>query len=190
MAATLEQMEDTERALETLHEAEPQVLASGSPRDLWCLRFNTAVCECRLGRPGRAEELLPEIESLADRLGKALDCLRTLWLTARVAAGQGRTAEAVAVLDRVCEDFLRSEPPLPIDAALAGLDLALYWLERGDTAAVQKLALPLERIFTAKGIRREALGALRLFCQAARRQAATLDLAKKAKAELEQRART
>jgi hypothetical protein len=50
---------------------------------------------------------------------------------------------------------------------------------------VKKLAVPLERVFTAKGIRREALGALRLFCEAARREAATLEMAKKAKTELE-----
>ena len=187
-AATLEQMGDCAHALETLHAAEPNVLASGLPRDLFGLRFNTAVCEIRLGRPGQAEELLPEIESLADRLGKALDRLRTRWLTARVAAGLGRTEEAVAELDQVCDDFLHSKPPLPIDAALAGLDLALYWLERGDTAAVKKLAVPLERIFTVQGIRREALSALRLFCEAARRERATLELANKAKAELERRA--
>ena len=177
-------MGDSERALETLREAEPHVLASGSPRDLWCLRFDSAVSECHLGRPGKAQELLPEIQALADQLGKTLDRLRTRWLAARVAAGLGRTEEAVAILDRVCDDFLRTKPPLPIDAAQAGLDLALYWLKQGDTAAVKKLAVPLERIFTAQGIHREALGALRLFCQAARREAATLELVNKARAEL------
>jgi len=186
-AATLEQMGDSERALAALKEAEPHVHANATPRDLWCLLLNTAVCECHLGRPERAAERLPEIQGLADRLGKALDQLRTRWLTARVAAGLGKTDEAIAIVDRVCADFLRSEPPLPIDAALAGLDLALYWLERGDTAAVQKLALPLERIFAAKGIRREALAALRLFCSAARRQAATLEMARQVKAELQRR---
>ena len=50
--------------------------------------------------------------------------------------------------------------------------------------------MPLERIFSVQGIRREALSALRLFCQAARREAATLELAKKAKAELERRPTT
>jgi tetratricopeptide (TPR) repeat protein len=188
-AFTLEQMGDYERALETLQEAEPHVLVIGPERDLWCLRFDTAVCLAHLEQAGKAEELLPEIQELADRLGKALDRLRTRWLTARVAAGLGQTEEAVAMLDRVCAEFLSSKPPLPYDAALAGLDLALYWLKQGDTAAVRKLAAPLERVFTAQGIRREALGALRLFCQAARRDAATLELAQKAKAELERRPR-
>ncbi|HYU33392.1 MAG TPA: hypothetical protein VEW48_14640, partial [Thermoanaerobaculia bacterium] len=187
-AATLEQMEDHERSLATLHEAEPHVLAAGTPRDLWCLRFNTAVCLCNLGKAGQAEGLVPEIQGLADQLG-ALARLRTRWLTARVEAGLGRTEEAIVILDRVCDDFLRCEPPLPYDAALAGLDLALYWLKQGNTAAVKKLAVSLERIFQAKGIRREALGSLRLFCEAARREAATLELAQKAKADVERAGR-
>ena len=188
-ASTLEKMGDSERALETLREAEPHVRASGSPRDLLVLRFDTAVSDCHLGRPDKAQELLPEIQALADQLGRTLDRLRTRWLTARVAAGLGRTEEAVAELDRVCDEFLRTEPPLPLDAAQAGLDLALYWLKQGDTAAVKKLAVPLERIFTVQGIRREALSALRLFCEAARRERATLELANKAKAELERPAK-
>jgi tetratricopeptide (TPR) repeat protein len=188
-AATLEQMGAYQSALETLQEAEPHVLGTGTERDLLVLRFDTAVCLVHLEQTGRAEELLPEIQELAERLGKALDRLRTHWLAARIAAGLGRAKEAVAVLDRVCTEFLGSKPPLPYDAALVGLDLALYWLKQGDTAAVRKLAPLLERVFTAQGIRREALGALRLFCQAARRDAATLELAEKAKTELERRPR-
>jgi len=188
-AATLEQMEDYERALATLHEAEHYVQAAGSPRDHCVLRFNTAVCLCNLGKADQAEELIPEIERLADQLG-ALARLRTRWLTARVAAGLGRTEEAIAILVLVCDDFLRCKPPLPYDAALAGLDLALYWLKQGNNAAVKKLAGPLERIFSAIGIRREAVRSLRLFCEAARREAATLELAQKAKADVERAARS
>jgi hypothetical protein len=67
---------------------------------------------------------------------------------------------------------------------LAGLDLGLYWLKQGDTAAVKAIAVALERVFSAKGIRREAFRALRLFCEAARREAATVELAQKAQAEV------
>lgn len=130
------------------------------------LRFNTAVNHCHLGDAETAERLLPEIQALAERLNKALDRLRTRWLEARVAAGLGRTDEAIARMDQVCEEFLHTDPPLPCDAALAGLDLALYWLQEGNTASVQRLAIPLEKIFRLKGVDREAAGALRLFCEA------------------------
>lgn len=179
---TLEQMGSYDQALATLKEAEPHILATGLTRNLFGLRFNTVVCLLHLNRADQAEELLEEIEALAEQLGKALDRLRTRWLAARVAAGQGRTDEAVTILDRVCEDFLRCDPPLPYDAALAGLDLARYWLQEGNTAAVQGLAVPLERIFRAKGIDREAAAALRLFCEAARREAVTVEMVRKVEA--------
>jgi tetratricopeptide (TPR) repeat protein len=188
-AATFEQMGDYQSALETLQEAEPHVLAGGTERDLFGLRFNTVLCLVHLEQTARAEELLPQVQELADQLGHALDRLRTRWLAARIAAGLGRTEEAIAGLDRVCAEFLSTDPPLPYDAALVGLDLAVYWLRQGDTAAVRKLAPLLERIFTVQGIRREALSALRLFCQAIRRDAATLELAERAKEELERRSR-
>lgn len=183
-AFTLEQMGDTERALTTLQEAEPYVLATGTPRDLCVLRFNTAVCLCTLGKASEAEGMLTEIHELADQLG-ALARLRTRWLASRVAAGLGQVEEAITILDQVSDDFLRCDPPLPYEAALAGLDLALYWLELGNIAAVKQLAPSLKRVFTAKGIRREALSSLWLFCEAARREAATLDLAQRAKAEVQ-----
>jgi hypothetical protein len=62
-------------------------------------------------------------------------------------------------------------------------------LKEGNTAAVQRLAVSLERLFRSKGIRREALASLRLFCDAARREAATLELARKARVELERAGR-
>jgi hypothetical protein len=137
---------------------------------------------------GLAEELMPEIGRLADQLG-TLARLRTRWLTARVAAGLGRAEEAIAILVGVCNDFLRCTPPLPYEAARAGLDLALYWLKQGNTGAVKTITVPLERVFTAKGIRSESLKALRLFCEAARREAATVELAQRAQAEVQRAGR-
>jgi tetratricopeptide (TPR) repeat protein/transcriptional regulator with XRE-family HTH domain len=189
-AATLELKGDHELALAALAEAKPFVEAHGTLRDRFALRFNAAVALCNLRNAEEAENLLPEIRALAERLNKAHDSLRTRWLEARVAAGLGRTEEAIAGIGRVCEEFLHTDPPLPYDAALAGLDLALYWLQEGNTAAVQRLAVPLERIFRAKGIRREALGSLRLFCDAARCEAATLELVEKIKADVERAGRS
>ena len=188
-AFTLEQKGDHELALAALGEATPHVEAHGSLRDLCVLRFDTAVTHCNLGNAVEAESLLPEIQILAEQLNKTIDRLKTRWLETRIDAGLGRTEKAIAGIDRVCEEFLHTDPPLPYDAALAGLDLALYWLQEGNTAAVQRLAPALERIFRAKGIRREALGSLRLFCDAARREAATLELVRKARTDVERAGR-
>lgn len=188
-AATLVLKGDHELALAALAEARPWVEAHGSLRDLCVLHFNAASAHCNLKNAEKAAALLPEIQTLTAQLNKAHDCLRFRWLEARVAAGLGRTEEAIAGISRVCEEFLHTDPPLPYDAALAGLDLAQYWLKEGNTAAVQRLAVPLERIFRAKGIRREALASLRLFCDAARREAATVELVQKAKAEVERAGR-
>ena len=175
-ACTFQQMHSYKEALATLAEAKPIVEAHGTLRELYALRFNTAVNYCHLSQAEKAATLLPEIRTLTEQLNKATDRLKTRWLETRIDAGLGRTEKAIAGIDRVCEEFLHTDPPLPYDAALAGLDLALYWLQDGNTAAVQRLAPSLERIFRAKGIRREALASLRLFCDAARREAATLEL--------------
>lgn len=187
-AFTLEQMGDPERALDTLRKAAPAVEAGGDVNQIFSLRFNWVVNLCHLDRAKEAAERLPEVRELAARLGKDLHCLRVRWLAARVAAGLGRTDEAVAEVKEVCDAFLDLE--MPYDAALAGLNLALYWLEQGQTAAVKELAVGLEKIFTAKGIRREALASLRLFCDTASREAATVALVQQIKAELEKAGRT
>lgn len=188
-AFTLEQMGAYEESLATLNEATPHVEAHGTLRDLFAWRFNTAVNRCHLGQAEKAQTILPEIQALAERLDNTFDRLRTRWLEARVTAGLGRTQEAIVQMDRLCEEFLRSDPPRPYDAALAGLDLARYWLKEENTAAVKQLAPSLERIFRAKGIRREALASLRLFCEAARREGATLELIEKVTTEVERAGR-
>jgi len=61
----------------------------------------------------------------------------------------------------------------------------VVWLERGRTAEVRELALGMTWIFQAKGIAREALASLTLFCEAARQEAATVELARKVSTEIE-----
>lgn len=186
-AVTLEHMVDPEQALDTLRKAAPVVEAGGDLNQLFSLRFNWVVNLCHLNRAKEAEKRLPEVRELADRLGKDLHHLRVRWLAARVDAGLGRTDEAVAEIKAVCDTFL--DLSMPYDAALAGLNLALYWLEQGETAAVKELAVGLEKIFTAKGIQREALASLRLFCDTASREAATVALAQQVKAAMEKAGR-
>ena len=179
-----EQMGDIESALAVLAEAAPFVEASDDARQLFAFRFKSANHLCHLERYQAAAKLLPEVRELAIQQANELDLIRVGWLTARVAAGEGRTAEAIAGLEQVREDFTVHKQPY--NAALSSLDLAVLWLKEARTGEVKELALTLGWIFTAKGITREALAALSLFCEAAIQESATVELAQKVIADIEQ----
>jgi hypothetical protein len=70
------------------------------------------------------------------------------------------------------------------------LNLPVLLLKAGRTVEVKELALTMGWIFKAKGIDREALAALQLFCDAARQEAATVDLTRRVIAEIEQARRS
>ncbi len=184
----LSYMGDTRGALSTLEEAAPIVESSGDERLLFALRFNMADDLVRLERHGEAAKLLPGVRKLAVQQGNELDFLRLLWLESKVAAGQEQREEAIAGLEQVRRDFTARS--MPYDAALSGLDLAMLLLKEGRTVEVKELALAMGWIFTAQGIAREALAALQLFCNAALQEAATVELARKAIADIEQARRS
>jgi tetratricopeptide (TPR) repeat protein len=183
-----EVMGDVAAALAVLAQAAPFVEASRDPHLLFALQFNTAKNLCHLQRFAEAAERLPEIGELALRQGAELDGLRVAWLAARVAAGLERKEEAVAGLEWVRRRFTAMK--LPYEAALSSLELAVLWLEAGRTAEVRGLAVAMAWIFQAQGIGREALAALQLFREAAGRDAATVELARRAIAGLRASPRT
>jgi hypothetical protein len=79
---------------------------------------------------------------------------------------------------------------VPYHAALSSLDLAVLYLKAGHTVKVRELAFAMGWIFKAKGIHREALAALSLFCDAAKQENATVELARQVMAEVQRRMRT
>jgi transcriptional regulator with XRE-family HTH domain len=173
----LERLGDYNGAITTLQQAAPHIDGKKEPRQLWVLQSNLIQNLCHLRRFAEAEALLPELRSLAERLGQELDLLRTLWLEGWVTAGLGRREKAIAALEHVCREFARLG--IPFDAALAGLELAVLYLEEGRTAEVRVLADELLAIFKAQQVHREALAAVTLFCQAARKETATVELARR-----------
>jgi transcriptional regulator with XRE-family HTH domain len=179
----LQQKENFTGALAALAEATPAIEISGDRLLLLNLKFNRSNILYLLGRFSEAEELVPAVRELAVELGNALALNRVLWLVARLALVRGREEEALAALEQVQKDFTAHN--LPYEAALSSLDLAGVWLERGHTEEARELALGMGWIFKAKGIDREALAALTLFCEAARNEAATVELARQASAEIE-----
>jgi tetratricopeptide (TPR) repeat protein len=176
-AFTLEQMGDSELAIATLKQATSAVEERGEPRLSCVLRFNLAVNLCHLGRYEQAAALLPEVRQLALRLGNELDLVRTLWLEGRVAAGLGRREEALSALSRVRSEFISRS--LGYDVALVSLELAVLYLEDGRTREVMEIAHQMETAFRSQGVHREAIAALRLFQEAANRETATVELARR-----------
>lgn len=177
-AFSCEQMGDLQGAHAALANATPFVEPTGNARLLFALRFETTKALCALDRYEEAGAALPEVRELAERLGNELDLIRVVWLSAHVAAGQGRRQEAVAGLEQVRQAF--SARDLSYDAALAALELASLYLQDGHTAKVKALAREMAPVFRALRITRESLAALSLFQEAAQQETATVELATRA----------
>lgn len=176
-ATVLLALGDHEAAVAALRWAAPLVEAASDPQLLFVLRFNLAVNLCFLGRHGEVESLFSDLRKLAVKLGNGLDLVRLRWLEGRVAAGLGRREEALATLSHVQDEFVTRE--IAYDAALVSLEIVVIYMEQGEKAEVRNLARQMLWIFRAQVVHREALAALRLFCQAAEQDTVTLDLARK-----------
>jgi tetratricopeptide (TPR) repeat protein len=187
-AYTLDQMGEAERAVEVLREAAPLVDAQREPRLPCVVKFNLAANLCHLGRYAEAEALLPKVRELAAGLHNELDLVRVAWLQGRVDAGLGRTREGTVALEQVRRELTNRQ--MAYDAALVTLELAELYLAEGRTREVQALAEEMMWVFRSQGIHREALGALKLFLDAARTEAATVEMARRALADLEKARRS
>jgi tetratricopeptide (TPR) repeat protein/DNA-binding XRE family transcriptional regulator len=174
---TLEKMGAYDRAVESLLRAAPLIDRQSDPRLWYNQRFNLAVNFCHLGRCGDATELVPEIRRVAGELGDEIFLLRLTWLEGRIAAGLGRREEALKLLAEARREF--AARGMTYDVALALLEEAVLLLEEGRSAEVKALAAELIQVFEANGVHREALAALRLFHEAAEREEATAETARR-----------
>jgi transcriptional regulator with XRE-family HTH domain len=173
-ARILETLGDPEGSTAALMEAAPLIDADRDPRDAWAVRFNLVADLCHLGRFEEGAQRIGEVRALAMRMGGQLDLTRVVWLEGKVAAGLGQSAAAEADFQQVRQKFSTEE--LAYDYALVSLELALVLLSAGNNDRVKALADEMFWIFKSQRIHREALAALRLFYEAARRQAATVRL--------------
>ena len=170
-------MGDYERAIQTLLEAEtlPDIQADPRLRDI--LHGNLALDFCHVGRFDEAADLAQKVRKVAAELGDAIRLLRVTWLEGRIAAGLGRTEEALSLLAQARQGFAARK--MGYDVALALLEEAALLLDEGRTAEVKALTRDLPAVFAAEEVHREALAALRLFHEAAGREAATAELARR-----------
>jgi tetratricopeptide (TPR) repeat protein len=165
---------DAEGSSVALTEAAPLIDPGREPREAFGLQFNLAVDLCCSGRFKEAASTLGNVRELAQNLGGELDLARVAWLEGKVAAGLGQSAEAETTFEQARGVFRARE--LAYDYALVSLDLSLVLLREGRSGEVRKIAEEMLWIFKDQGVAQEALAALRIFCEAARREAATVEL--------------
>jgi len=174
---TLEVMGEYDRAVEALLQAEPLLELKGDERLLYMLRFNLAVIFCQLGRYSETATLLQQVRDLVTERGDETELVRVTWLEGRIAAGLGRLEEGRRLLSRARREFAARK--MGYDVVLALLEEAALLLEDGRTAEVRALTARLAEVFEYKGVHREALAALKLFQEAAEREEATAELARR-----------
>jgi transcriptional regulator with XRE-family HTH domain len=170
---------DFEASTEALSAAAPLIDRKQDPRLVFGLEFNLLSDLCRLGKAEEAAWRLDPVQRLAEALGEPLDLSRALWLRALVSAGLGQHAEAEASFRQARRIFEASQ--LAYDYALVSLDLSLALLGQGRkrNGDVKAIAGEMIEIFKRLDIDREAWMALRVFCEAAQRETATVELARK-----------
>jgi hypothetical protein len=169
-------MGEYERAIEALLEAEALPEVQMDPRLRNILHCNLAFNFSHAGRFAEAAELAQQVREVAGEMGDAIGLLRATWLDGRIAAGLGRTGEARGLLAQARREFAARN--MGYDVALALMEEAVLLLDQGRTAEVKALTRDLPAIWGAEEVHREALAALRLFREAAEREAATAELAR------------
>ncbi len=112
------------------------------------------------------------VRELAGALGDEVFLIRVVWLEGRIAAGLGRTEEALRLLVQARRELGRRN--LMADAALVLLEEAFLLLNAG--RSIGGLGKELARLLDSKGIHREALAALRLFQKAAESETANPEM--------------
>lgn len=170
---------DIEGSTEVLHEAIPYIDSVRDPRTALGVRCQFLRNLCLQDRAAEAEPLLPAVQALAERLGQEMDLLHVSVLSARIAAGCGHAEEAEEGFEQARRKFFAQKPRLVLDYAQVSMDLALLLLEQGRMPEARTLAEQMKWIFSSQGIATEALAALQVFYEAARREVATVELARR-----------
>ena len=173
-SAVLNATGNSEGAIAVLFEASRLTDGKKDPRPAFYVGCDLLWNLCHMGRAAEAETKLEEINQLGERLGEKLDLTRVLWLRGVIEAGLGRYGKAEAALSQVRREFEAHR--LFYDYALVSLDLSLVLLKQNRHQEVRRIAQEMMTIFKRLDIGREAGMALRIFCEAAEREAATIEI--------------
>ncbi|HYG62345.1 MAG TPA: tetratricopeptide repeat protein [Thermoanaerobaculia bacterium] len=172
--SVLEQMGDSPKAINALRQAARLIDEEREPRQMFAAQFNLGVNLCHLGKFGDASELVNPLRLLAAELESRSDRVRVRWLESRILAGQGDLENAVITLDRVRSEF--EDLGYRYDEAIATLELARLYLRQGRTDKTQELAARAEPVFRELNVAPRVLESVLVFLEAARQEAATLEL--------------
>ena len=158
-------------AIRLIRRALPWIDLFQEPRLLVAARHNLIFFMTEGGRLQEAEESLAETRRLYRDLGERMNLVRLRWLEGKLARELGRLDEAETALKEARDAFLAED--IAIDAALVSLDLAIVYLQRGETAALRQVAAEIRPIFASGDVHPEAFAAVLLFQQAAEAEQVT-----------------
>jgi tetratricopeptide (TPR) repeat protein len=161
------------RALDLLVQATP-LLAGAEPRLLLIAAHNIFMALADVGEVETVARLLWTWRRVYEQIGTPLDCIRRLYLEAKVAFGQGQPVRGEELFRRNIAGFQKAG--LPFDAAVAALELAGKLLERNKTAAVLDLLNGAVAAFVEGHIYRELAVSLSLLRTAVEAGQATAEL--------------
>jgi tetratricopeptide (TPR) repeat protein len=183
LGAVFFQQDFFERAIEATEAALERFPPADEPRLYLMGRHNLALYLAEAERFAQAAALVAADEDLYRQYSDPWTQLRLSWLRGKIAAGLGETADAERFFRETRDGFVRQENGY--DAAMASLDLALLYLKEGRTADVLPLAEEMVEIFEAQDVHREALAAVLLFQEAARREEVTAGMVRELAGRLE-----
>ena len=165
---------DNEAALDLLHRGLSLLDPEEDGRLLLVAHHNLVLLMVDTGRYREALERMEEMRVLHLQLGGRIDFLRFRWAEGRTYAGLGWLRQAAAHFEDARRGLIAEG--LAYDVALVSLDLAAVYAQEGRDAEVRTLAEEMLPLFRSAEAHKEALAALLVFHEAARREAATVGL--------------
>lgn len=172
-----------DEAVDVLNQALTLLDESASPRLVLVAEHNLVLNLRELGRLEEALTHLREARRLHRELGNRLDLVRLRWLEGKLAMEVGQAFLAESAFSEVRGAFVAES--MPFDAALASLDLALFYLEQGRPSDAKQLAVEMSSLFRNLGVGREAYAALLVLERAAVAERLTTELVRQVTSRVE-----
>jgi tetratricopeptide (TPR) repeat protein len=168
---------DPEAALRFLEEGSARIDPERAPELPGIILHNRILYLTDAGDHRTAQRLLFEARSRRALPTGEVNKARLRHVEGRIFLGLGQLARAAKELELATQELQALNRPLA--AGIAGLDLAMVWLEQDEPQKVLPLAQDLVKAFRARGVRREALAAMMLVEQACREQRITIEFVAK-----------